>query len=120
MKPDRTTPGRGAGPAHGYRCRLGGEASLPPAGWRPAGGPGGSDVLAPPAVEPLPCPFCGRDPVWEHHPDVYEIARLSCGNEACAIQPRTQYLLIEYADGLRDAWNRRTPRALEETPGCTD
>lgn len=57
----------------------------------------------------VPCPFCGGEPAWEHHPEVFEIVRLSCADEACAIQPCTQFLLVEYAESLREAWNRRVP-----------
>lgn len=116
MKPERTMPapyGRRAGPAHGYRGRLG-RAFLPPARWRAMRRFVWTDVPAPAADfardlagELLCCPFCGRAPAWEHHPDIHEIVRLACGDGACAIQPRTEYLLVEYAGTLRDAWNGR-------------
>ena len=62
-------------------------------------------LVAPPAL--LPCPFCGRAPRWEHHPDVGDIVRVACRAPECAVQPATEYLLEEYGHELRGAWNQR-------------
>lgn len=76
------------------------------------------------AVGPLsPCPFCGGDATVEPDPWLAESVRIACGNPACRVQPKTEYLLACYADELRAAWNGRAeppesarrPAAREKT-----
>ena len=69
-----------------------------------------SSTAEPPraAVGPLlPCPFCGGEAALEPDPWLDESVRVACGNDACRVQPRTEYLLLCYADELRAAWNGR-------------
>ena len=65
------------------------------------------------AVGPLrPCPFCGGEAALEPDPWLDESVRIACGNGACRVTPRTEYLLPRFADELRAAWNgRAAPRA---------
>lgn len=56
----------------------------------------------------LPCPFCGEAAIWEPHPEFGEVVRIACAGGACAVMPRTEYLLTAYVDELRSAWNVRT------------
>lgn len=58
----------------------------------------------------LPCPFCGGAAAVERDPLLEESVRVACGNEGCAIRPRTEYLLACFADELRAAWNGRHDR----------
>lgn len=59
-------------------------------------------------VDPLrPCPFCGGEAALEPAPWLEETVRIGCGNEACPVRPRTEYLLACYADELCAAWNGR-------------
>lgn len=59
-------------------------------------------------VGPLrPCPFCGGAATVEPSPWLHESVRVACGNDACQVQPRTEYLLVRYADELSAAWNGR-------------
>jgi hypothetical protein len=55
----------------------------------------------------LPCPFCGGDAAVE--PDRWrgESVRIACANDACAVRPKTEFLLASFADELRAAWNGR-------------
>ena len=63
-------------------------------------------------IGPLhPCPFCGGEPTLEPDPWLGECVRIACGNGACRVAPRTEYLLVRYADELRDAWNGRDDEA---------
>lgn len=55
----------------------------------------------------LPCPFCGGPVEVEAHPSLAECARVACASEACGVRPRTEYLLLCYADELCAAWNQR-------------
>lgn len=43
-------------------------------------------------IEPKPCPFCGRDPVYRSARfDLYGLTgTLGCENPLCAVRPRTQ------------------------------
>lgn len=64
-------------------------------------------------IGPLrPCPFCGGAARVEPSPWLDESARITCGNDACAVMPRTEYLLLSFADELCAAWNAR-PAAAE-------
>ena len=56
-----------------------------------------------------PCPFCGGAATLEADPWLGESVRIACGNEACRVAPKTEYLLVRYADELREAWNGRSP-----------
>lgn len=68
-----------------------------------ASGPGlGEDTLR-------PCPFCGAGAAVEPDPWLDGSVRITCGNDACRVRPRTEYLLACYADELREAWNARRP-----------
>ena len=59
-------------------------------------------------VGPLrPCPFCGGPATVEASPWMDESVRVACGNDACRVQPHTEYLLRRYADELSAAWNGR-------------
>jgi len=59
-------------------------------------------------VGPLrPCPFCGDAATVQASPWLAESVRIACGNDACRVQPRTEYLLVRYADELSAAWNAR-------------
>jgi hypothetical protein len=58
-----------------------------------------------------PCPFCGGEAAVEPDPWLDECVRITCGNDACRVKPRTEYLLACYADELREAWNARRPSA---------
>ncbi len=71
----------------------------------------------PPAVVGplLPCPFCGGGATLERDPWLDESVRVACGNAACRVGPRTEYLLACYADELRAAWNAR-PGAADAAP----
>ena len=55
----------------------------------------------------LPCPFCGSAATPEPDPWLHESIRITCGNDACAVRPRTESLLLCYADELVAAWNVR-------------
>lgn len=57
----------------------------------------------------LPCPFCGGEATLEPDPSLPEIVRIACGNGACRVMPRTEYLLDRFADELVAAWNGRPP-----------
>jgi hypothetical protein len=60
------------------------------------------------AVGPLrPCPFCGGGATLERDPRLDESVRIACGNAACPVSPKTEYLLACFADELRAAWNAR-------------
>jgi sarcosine oxidase delta subunit len=59
----------------------------------------------------LPCPFCGGAAEVEADPWYGESARITCSNESCAVSPKTEYLLLRFADELRCAWNHRPGRA---------
>ncbi|HEX2209489.1 MAG TPA: Lar family restriction alleviation protein [Longimicrobium sp.] len=66
-------------------------------------------------VGPLrPCPFCGGAATVEPSPWMEESVRVACGNDACRVQPRTEYLLLRYAAELSAAWNGRAPGAVVE------
>jgi hypothetical protein len=68
-------------------------------------------------VGPLrPCPFCGAAPRVERNPWLDESVRIACGNEACGVRPRTEYLLLRFAGELRDAWNARPEADGGRTP----
>jgi len=54
-----------------------------------------------------PCPFCGAEAVLEPDPWLDESLRIVCGNDACLVRPRTEALLVCYADELCAAWNAR-------------
>ena len=59
-------------------------------------------------VGPLrPCPFCGAAATLEPAPWMDESVRIGCGNDACRVMPKTEYLLVCYADELAAAWNAR-------------
>jgi len=62
----------------------------------------------------LPCPFCGGAARLEPDPWQDASARVACAGTQCAVQPRTEYLLLRFADELVAAWNRRP--ALHPTP----
>lgn len=63
-------------------------------------------------VGPLrPCPFCGGEATLEADPWLAGSVRIACGNEACRVAPRTEYLLLSFADELSAAWNERRPSA---------
>jgi hypothetical protein len=55
----------------------------------------------------LPCPFCGGAATLEPDPWLLESIRITCGNDACPVRPRTEALLLCYADELATAWNAR-------------
>jgi hypothetical protein len=57
----------------------------------------------------LPCPFCGSAATQEPDPWLLESIRITCGNDACRVRPRTESLLVCYADELAAAWNARPP-----------
>ena len=64
----------------------------------------------PPAADvgPLrPCPFCGGAAALERDPLLDESLRVACGNGACRVGPKTEYLLACFVDELRAAWNAR-------------
>ena len=62
----------------------------------------------PAAIGPLrPCPFCGGAAALEASPWLRESVRITCGNDACGVKPKTEYLLACYADELSAAWNGR-------------
>jgi hypothetical protein len=87
-------------------------AAAPQAGARPG------SRISPPAqpveLGPLrPCPFCGGGATVEADPWTGECVRIACGDDACRVAPRTEYLLVRYADELRDAWNGRSGEAKE-------
>jgi hypothetical protein len=72
-------------------------------------------------VGPLrPCPFCGGTPTVEPSPWLDESVRIACGNDACRVQPRTEYLLVRYADELSAAWNARPGVPATKTVRITD
>ena len=75
----------------------------------------GSDVAAPAALLAgstlRACPFCGGEAAVEPDPWLDGSVRIACGNDACRVKPRTEYLLACYADELREAWNARRPAA---------
>lgn len=76
--------------------------------------PGSRIAPPPPRVElgPLrPCPFCGGGATVEADPWTGECVRIACGDDACRVAPRTEYLLVRYADELREAWNGRSGEA---------
>jgi len=56
-----------------------------------------------------PCPFCGGQAAVETSPWLGESVRIACANEACRVQPKTEYLLLSYAEELCAAWNGRAP-----------
>lgn len=56
----------------------------------------------------LPCPFCGGPAAVERDPWQGESIRVACASAACRVAPRTEYLLVCFADELRAGWNRRT------------
>ena len=58
-----------------------------------------------------PCPFCGCEAALEPDPWLGECVRIACGSDACRVAPRTEYLLVRYADELREAWNGRSGEA---------
>ena len=58
-----------------------------------------------------PCPFCGGAARVEADPWLDESLRIACGNAACRVAPKTEYLLAAFADELRAAWNDRRPPA---------
>jgi hypothetical protein len=58
-----------------------------------------------------PCPFCGGEAAVEPDPWLDDSVRIACGNDACRVKPRTEYLLACYADELLQAWNARRPSA---------
>lgn len=60
-----------------------------------------------------PCPFCGGRATVEADPWTGECVRIACGDDACRVAPRTEYLLVRYADELREAWNGRSGEADE-------
>ena len=64
----------------------------------------------------LPCPFCGGEPAVEPDPWLGECVRVACGNDACRVAPRTEYLLVRFADELREAWNGRDEETAD--PGA--
>lgn len=67
-----------------------------------------------PDLRPLqPCPFCGGAAAVEADPWTGECVRIACGNDACRMAPRTEYLLVRFADELREAWNGRSGEADE-------
>lgn len=66
---------------------------------------------APPAAPLRGCPFCGAAPAWERHPTLRDAVRLACPADACGVRPRTEFLLVAYADELVEAWNARSPAA---------
>ena len=78
--------------------------------------PGSRISPLPPRVElgPLrPCPFCGGEATVEADPWTGECVRIACGDGACRVAPRTEYLLVGFADELREAWNGRSGEADE-------
>ena len=54
-----------------------------------------------------PCPFCGGAATVEASPWMDESVRVGCGNPGCAMQPKTEYLLLRFAGELAAAWNGR-------------
>ena len=75
-----------------------------------------STTLRPPRIDvgPLrPCPFCGGEATVEPDPWLDESVRIACGNEACRVTPKTEYLLVCYADELCAAWNGRAAPGRE-------
>jgi hypothetical protein len=66
----------------------------------------------------LPCPFCGGRAALERDPRLDESVRIACGNAACRVGPRTEYLLACYADELRAAWNARPEDADASGPAA--
>lgn len=73
-----------------------------------------SEITAPArtTIGPLrPCPFCGAAAVVEPAPWLEESVRVSCGNDGCRVQPRTEYLLSAFAEELREGWNGRAEAA---------
>ncbi|HEX8358558.1 MAG TPA: hypothetical protein VF613_00460 [Longimicrobium sp.] len=60
----------------------------------------------------LPCPFCGGAAAVEADPWYGESARITCASDACRVSPKTEYLLLCFADEMRDSWNHRPGRAL--------
>jgi len=73
----------------------------------------------PAAVGPLlPCPFCGGGATLERDPRLEESVRVACGNAACRVGPRTEYLLACFGDELRAAWNARPGDAEASGPAA--
>jgi hypothetical protein len=71
----------------------------------------------PPALGPLrPCPFCGAAATVEADPWLRESLRITCGNDACRVRPRTESLLACYADELCEAWNARPAAPSADRP----
>jgi hypothetical protein len=61
----------------------------------------------------LPCPFCGGEAGLEADPWRGESVRITCASAACPVAPKTEYLLVRFADELGAAWNARPePRRL--------
>lgn len=72
----------------------------------------------PPALNAVlrPCPFCGAPAMLEPDPWMGESVRIACSSESCCIMPRTEYLLVRFADELCAAWNGRpAPRRESAT-----
>jgi hypothetical protein len=55
----------------------------------------------------LPCPFCGGAARLEPDPWQDASARIACAGADCAVRPRTEYLLLRFADELVAGWNGR-------------
>ena len=68
----------------------------------------------------LPCPFCGGAAGLEADPWRGESVRIACASAACPVAPKTEYLLVRFADELGAAWNARPAAEPQRLRGACD